>query len=181
MTIHAQSRALTTLIADRWPNRLEHVLAQQLTDRIPATLAAMTLVASDGYPTSTPGAHDRNNGGRGTSELTSVEAAVMTRTRPTGAYSTLSASVAVAAVHLWHSDRGGLRAALKAALRITDQWQPPADPKLADTLRCAGTVPDSDWIGRADCTNIADGGTMSLGLCVRCRRAYNRHEREVRA
>jgi len=177
VTLIAQTHALNILIGDRWPQRVEHILATQLAQATPTVIAAWNLTASDGYPTSTPGAADRNNGGRGTSELTSVEAAVITRTRPIGAETALSAAVRAATIAVWHSDRKAVRTELKVALNITDQWQPPSSPKLAATLRCAGMVPTSAWPGRPECHNIADGGANSLGLCVACRRAYYRHEK----
>lgn len=174
--ITAQLAALRTLIDDRWPGSRTAGRAEQLAATLPRALAHMADHCPDGYPTSTPGAPDRGNGGRSTAELTSVEAAVHHRTRPADAYAALCASVANAAAHVALMDRRGTSAALRQAQQVVDAWQPLA-PDTYRSLRC---TPPSDeamqpW-ARPDCENIAAPGRR--GLCDACSMRRHRWQRE---
>ena len=166
MTVTAQVHALHTLIRDRWPGGTEDRLCAELVRTIPRSLGYMVAVTPDGWPTSTPGAPDRGNGGRGVAELTSVEAATHHRARPTASYAALCGFVAGAAANVALVDRPGVRQALRGAQRIVDEWQPPVVVQY-DTVRCSAPAEDhlEPWY-RPDCENIAATGRR--GLCDAC-------------
>jgi hypothetical protein len=170
-----QLTALGTLIADRWPDRIEHRLVAQLAATLPRSLEHLATVVADGFPASTPGAPDRGNGGRSESELTSVESAVEARLRlsdpdpersPAEAYAGLCAAVVAAAVAVADEDRMAARRQLRAAQRIVDRWQPPVVEAYRQ-LRCTPPADEATapW-ARPDCENVA--APNRRGLCDAC-------------
>lgn len=174
--ITTQLAALGTLIADRWPNRLEHRLVTQLAATLPRSLGHLAAIAADGYPTSTPGASDRGIGGRSENELWSVEAAIETRLlldhpdpasqAPSAAYAALAASVVEAAAAVADDDRMAVRRALRNAQRLVDTWQPPV-VEVYRQVRCTPPADEAtDPWTRPDCENIAAPGRR--GLCDAC-------------
>ena len=165
-TVANRLHALGHLISDRWPGGLEARLCAVLARTLPRSLAHLAAVTADGFPSSTPGASDRGNGGRSTAELTSVESAVHGRTRPSAAYAALCAAVGDAAAAVAVMDRRGVRDALRAAQGVVDAWQPPAHD-TARTLRCSAPsdVHLEPWY-RPDCDNVSAPGRQ--GLCDAC-------------
>ena len=171
-----QLTALGTLVADRWPERLEHRLVAQLAATLPRSLEHLATVTADGHPTSTPGAPDRGNGARGDSELTSVESAVEARLRlgdpnrtlraPAEAYASLVLHVTTAAVAVADDDRMAARRALRSAQLIVDTWQPPVVEAYRQ-LRCTPPADEATapW-ARPDCENVA--APNRRGLCDAC-------------
>lgn len=177
-----QLSALGTLIADRWPDRIEHRLVVQLVATLPRSLEHMATITADGHPTSTPGAPDRGNGARGESELTSVESAVESRLRladpersPTEAYVAMRAAVVAAALAVAEDDRTETRRQLRTAQRLVDTWQPPVVIQpTAHRCTPAGEEALEAWV-RPDC----EANAVRSGLCSACyqRRRYHHQQR----
>jgi hypothetical protein len=181
-----QLAALQTLIANRWPNRIEHQLVTQLATTLPRSLDHLTTITADGHPTTTPGAADHHNGGRTDNELTTVEAAVEARLQlahpdrsPTDAYHHLCTTITTAATFVALNDRPGVRNSLRAAQRIVDTWQPPATPTYTQ-LRCTPPADEATqpWT-RPDCENIAAPGRR--GLCDACSMRRHRWRKQHHA
>jgi hypothetical protein len=180
MTVANQISALRMLVIDRWPRARLVAHIDQLATTSPRAVAHMVDLASIGYPASTVGAADRSNGGG--AELTSVESAVARRLgdlgagldpskAPAVAHAALSAHLSDAAAAVALMDRRGVLAAVRAAQRLVDAWQPLA----GDTYRALRCQPPTDeatepWT-RPDCENVAAVGRK--GLCDAC--AMRRH------
>jgi hypothetical protein len=159
--------ALGTLIADRYGRGSnEHRMCSQLSDALPRVISVLRADTPDGYPTSTPGARDRD-GGRSTS-LDTLGNLVARRERTTSTYSLLCAAVAEASASLACSDRPGVRRALSDALRVADGCQVIIDTKaITKSQRCFSPASEhlEPWY-RADCENVASPGRQ--GRCDAC-------------
>jgi hypothetical protein len=182
MTVANQISALRMLVIDRWPRARLVAHIDQLATTSPRAVAHMVDLTSIGFRASTDFDRLLNRSDGGGAELTSVESAVARRlgelgagTDPTKApavaHAALSAHLSDAAVAVALMDRRGVLAAVRAAQRLVDAWQPLA----GDTYRALRCQPPTDeatepWT-RPDCENVAAVGRK--GLCDAC--AMRRH------
>jgi len=178
-----RTAALVTLIEDRCGHgSTESRLARQLHGIIPRAITELAIELPDGYPSSTPGAPDR---GGNSSTIDTLGNLVVRRLTPTSTYTSLCAAVGDATAKVALRDRQGVKAALGAALAITDGcWRRPSDDeksaRRAQATCCHQMDCDDGTAAWVDplCSNIAAPGRQ--GLCDACyRRRYNHMRAEL--
>lgn len=184
-----QVAALTTLITTRWgPASNESRLAHQLGDALPRVLRVLWCDTPDGYPTSTPGARDRD-GSAGTGTPDKLGNLVTQREQPTATYAALCARISDATLGVALRDRTTVTRALNASLRICDgcheQLNPQAYKAIKKAMSCCHKQPNDDgtapWVDPL-CANIADQGRQGMcEACYRRRLRYMQREAEQQA